>query len=138
MKTRNNPVPKCVMCQAENEDTMHMLNWNKYPNKFITDIIKIPQVDDIWRWLLHFDRSYKVRMKTSQWIHSRWRVREKAIQSGLGGSPRDTGDMRDVEILDTGTGTRPDSSMKDSGQDEAVVRRGPKRKCKMKINYNQP
>ncbi len=124
------------MCQAENEDMMHMLNCNNYPNKFITDIVTTPTplVEDIWQWLLHFDRSYKVRMKTSQWIHSRWRAREQAIQSSLNGDPRDTGETGDVENPEIGTGSRPDIGMRDRDHGEAPVRRGPKRKYKMKIN----
>ncbi len=144
MKSRNNPFPKCIMCQVDNEDAKHMLNCNNYPNKFITDLIQIPQVGDIWQWLLHFDRSYKVRMVTSQWIHSRWRARELAIQSSQNEDPQDTGDMRDTgnPERDTGnpeTGTEgvPDTADNFIDHSGAMVRRGPKRKCKMKINYDQ-
>ncbi len=132
LKTRNNPFPKCKMCQVDNEDTKHMLNCDRYPNKFITDLIQIPPVDDIWQWLLHYDRSYKVRMVTSQWIHSRWRAREQAISSQHDEDPWDTGDRRDTENPEQGTGDVPepvDNAIETAG---ASLRRGSERRCKMK------
>ncbi len=76
---------------------VHMLNCKKYPNNFIAVPITIPQVDNIWQWLLHSDMSYKVRMKVSQWIHSRWRLREQAIQTSPSEDPWNTGGTSDME-----------------------------------------
>ncbi len=150
LQTRNNPYPKCIMCQADNEDMMHMLVCDKYPNTLITDIITIPQsrAYDKWQWLLHFDRSYKVRMKVSQWIHSRWKAREQYIQTSCIRGPRDTGELHERGRPEIGTGESQPEVVDDEGHDDVEpeehlgedifqVRRGPKRKCKMKTRYNQ-
>ncbi len=126
------------MCQAENEDMMHMLNCDKYLNNFITGVLQIiiPQVEDIWQWLLHFDRPYNVRMKISQWIHSCWKIRERNIQRSLDEVTRNTGDLNDGMNPDEVTGGHGRTMIvetDDCGDHKEVQRRiGPRRKCKMK------
>ncbi len=148
LKTRNTPESKCIMCQAENEDMMHMLVCNKYPNKFITGIIEIPEsrAQDMWKWLLHFDRSYKVRMKVSQWIRSRWKTRERTIHLGPDRGLWSTGDSNELGIPEIGTGESMTMDARNTVQadvkneeevKEIHTRRGPKSKCKVKINYDQ-
>ncbi len=143
MKSRYNPNPKCIMCQAENEDMMHMLNCNKYPNNFITENLQIiiPQVDDIWQWLLHSDRPYNVRMKISQWIHSRWKTREHNIRRSLDEETRNAGDPIDRRNPDEGTGCQDEQwrvrTDENGVKTEIQRRRGPKRKCKMKKHYDE-
>ncbi len=80
LHSKNNPDKICYMCGQTNDNMIHMLTCDKYPQCFITDIIDtIPDLTYIWEWLLHYDRSSEIRVQTSRWIHSRWRAREQTI-----------------------------------------------------------
>ncbi len=92
------------MCGEENEDMMHMLTCEKYPQCFITEIIDtIPNLPTKWEWLFHYDRSSEIRVKTSRWIHSRWRAREHIILRACEREPDVTGDIVTIFPLDRGT-----------------------------------
>ncbi len=80
-QSRDNPTGTCIMCSADNEDMIHMLTCDKYPEKSITEIINVDtDHDHIWNWTLHFDRVFDIRVKISHWIRSRWKSRTRAIQ----------------------------------------------------------
>ncbi len=125
------------MCGEGNEDMMHMLTCDKYPQCFITEIIDtIPNLPTKWEWLFHYDRSSEIRVKTSRRIHSRWRVREHTILRARERDPDGTGESVEIFPLDIGTEVEATNTRNPVEHDsQAQPRRGPKRKCKVRTLY---
>ncbi len=126
------------MCGQKNENMLHMLTCDKYPQCFITDIIQeIPDLNTLWEWLFHYERPPEIRIPTSRWIHNRWRAREQSIlrthdnaQNGIGINPA-------IPTLGTGTEVGRGNPKNPRGNPAPQLRRGPKRTCRVNMTYQE-
>ncbi len=137
--TRDNQLGKCPLCLVDNEDVIHFLECNAYPEKIVTEIIDIDiQNRHIWPWLFHYDRQYDIRVKLSQWIHNRWKTRSRYIQMTNNRIPLVTENNLRGEILEPGTENPIGIIAIDDSQNNVEnpapsgnqMRRGPGRACK--------